>query len=142
MQPNPVAWLNDAPMRFPLAGGYVYLDSATQHPLAVGTRAAIERYLDGQVRGPVSGPETDYAIEQEVKSLFGRLVNALPTEVAFVPSTLAGENLVVAGIALRPSERHNIVTDELHYNGSLYLYQRLEETGIEIRLVKRRGWQR
>jgi selenocysteine lyase/cysteine desulfurase len=73
------------------------------------------------------------------KALFAKLINASPDEIAFVQSTTAGENLVVRSLGL-PSPGTNIVTDGLHFEGSLYLYDQLRRQGADVRIVKPRGW--
>ena len=54
-------------------------------------------------------------------------------------STTAGENLVVQALRL-PVAGANIVTDGLHFEGSLYLYDALRKRGADIRIVKPRNW--
>ena len=86
----------------------------------------IEQHLSHKVRGPradrlfIAEPEIE-----ELKALYGRLVNAKSTEVALVPSTLAGENVVAAGLGLHRGAG-NVVTDEFHYHGGTYIYRQLE----------------
>jgi selenocysteine lyase/cysteine desulfurase len=72
----------------------------------------------------------------EVKAMFASLVNARPSEISYVPSTTTGENLVVAGLGLPGGKAGNVVTDALHFEGSLYLYQSLQrERGLGVRIV-------
>jgi selenocysteine lyase/cysteine desulfurase len=77
--------------------------------------------------------------QAETKALFARLINASVDEIAFVPSTTAGENLVVQSLGL-PSANANIVTDGLHFEGSLYLYDALRRGGMDVRVVRPRDW--
>ena len=48
--------------------------------------------------------------------------------------------MIVAALGLHQPGRYNIVTDALHFEGSLYLYQELAKKGVEVRIVKPRGW--
>ena len=73
----------------------------------------------------------------QVKSDFARLINAPPSSISFVPSTVVGENLVVAGLDI-PHIKGNVVTDALHYESSTYLYRSLQTQGIDVRFVKPR----
>jgi selenocysteine lyase/cysteine desulfurase len=48
---------------------------------------------------------------------------------------MVGENLIVAGLGM-PAAGGNIVTDALHFEGSLYLYGELRRQGLDVRMVK------
>src|SRR5437016_2541120 len=98
----------------------------------------MKRYLDFKLKGPGGGREDFHEGRQdELKRLFAQLIHAKPSEISFVPSTLVGENLVVAGLGL-PGSKWNVVIDELHYEGSLYLYRSLQKTGLDLRIAKAR----
>jgi selenocysteine lyase/cysteine desulfurase len=101
---------------------------------------AMERYRAAKVRGPAAGADFAGSKLEEVKGLFARLIHAKPSEIAFVQSTMMGENVVASGLGLA-NNAGNVVTDELHYNGSLYLYKTLEKAGLDLRIVKHRDWQ-
>ncbi len=138
-------WLAGAPLRLPLQSEFpvthaeVCLNNARWHPLGVGARRAIDAYLDYKASG--GGAAADYGskIQQEAKTRFSALIGARPAEISFVPSTLAGENLVVAALGL-PVCGGNVVTDALHFEGSLYLYGELEKQGLDVRTVRPRNW--
>ena len=49
------------------------------------------------------------------KALFAELINAKPSEIAYVSSTSAGENLVVQALGLDRRFDGNVVTDGLHF---------------------------
>jgi selenocysteine lyase/cysteine desulfurase len=126
--------------RFPWVNEQTFLNPAGFHPISVESGRAMERYIAAKVRGPAAGAEFAGPKLEEVKALFARLINAKPSEIAFVQSTMMGENVVVAGLGI-PAGSGNVVTDELHYNGSLYLYKTLEKAGLDLRIVKHRDWQ-
>jgi hypothetical protein len=50
--------------------------------------------------------------------LFAGIINAKPTEIAYVSSTSAGENLVVQALELDRRRDGNVVTDSLHFEGA------------------------
>jgi selenocysteine lyase/cysteine desulfurase len=109
----------------------VYLDSGTMHPISLGAKAAVESYLEartfaGEGRGYFAGPT-----EKRVLDRFARLINASADEVCFVPSTTAGEHLVLASLDL-PASGGRIVTDTLHFFGSFYLYDELAKRGMDV----------
>jgi len=71
----------------------------------------------------------------EVKSQFAALINAKPSEISFVPNTSTGENLVVNGLGIIGSGG-NVVTDALHFDGSILHLQALErDHAVELRIA-------
>ena len=64
----------------------------------------------------------------DIKAQFAELINAKPTEIAFVPNTSTGENLVVNGLGLDRNVG-NVVTDALHFDGALVHLLELKATG-------------
>jgi selenocysteine lyase/cysteine desulfurase len=74
-----------------------------------------------------------------VKATFASLINARPSEISFIQSTMVGENLVVSGLGL-PRSGANIVTDALHFDGSMYFYGSLKARGFDVRIVKPKNW--
>jgi selenocysteine lyase/cysteine desulfurase len=124
---------------FPWGQNETFLNNAGWHPVGTHSIRAMQRYLEYKLRGPGADRDDAGAARQdEVKRLFGQLIHAKASEIAFVPSTLVGENLVVAGLGLAGSGA-NVVTDELHYEGSLYMYRSLQKAGLDVRVAKRRG---
>ena len=121
---------------FPLAEGRTYLNNAGYHPMSVQAARAVQDYLERRTEGP---KEPDWDVSARVKENFAALVNARPAEIAYVTSTMAGENLVVAGLGLARGGS-NIVTDALHFEGSLYLYDSLSARGVDVRVVRPREW--
>lgn len=125
---------------FPWAERETFLNNAGFHPLGVHSAKAARQYLDSTVKGPVPGtlPVGERQF-QEVKELYGKLIEAKPSEIAFVQSTLAGENIVAAGLGLNQGSG-NVVIDELHYHGGAHIYRMLQKTGLELRIIKQRDW--
>ena len=144
----PLAIAASEPPALPVKGQFVVdqyevcLNNARWHPMSLGARKAYTDYLEYKSRGvwtPPPGMNSPESIL--VRQSFATLINARPAEIAFVTSTTAGENLVVAALGLHAPGKGNIVTDALHFDGSLYLYGELARRGVEVRVVKPRGWQ-
>lgn len=126
---------------FPWAENETFLNNAGWHPMPRKSAQAMRAYLEYKVEGPGQGREMRQSGDQQkCRTLFARLINAQPSEIAFIPSTLVGENLVVAGLGI-PGGSGNVVTDELHYEGSLYMYKTLARDGLDLRIVKQREGQ-
>ena len=86
---------------FPWIENQTYINNAGVHPVSAPAARVIQQHLAYKVHGP--GPDRLFIGEpeiEELKVLYGRLINAKPTEVALVQSTLDGENVVAAGLGL------------------------------------------
>jgi len=124
------------------------LNAGRWHPLSNGARAAVDRYHEYKQRGiwdktdidKPADPTMHGGSQMEAKRLFAELIGASVDEVAFVQSTTAAENLVVRSLGL-PAAGKNIVTDGLHFDGSLYLYEAMRREGADVRVVRPRGWE-
>lgn len=112
-----------------------YLDSGTMHPIAIGAHQSVDAYL--RARDGTGGHYPTDEAETRVKANFARLINCDPTELAFVQSTTAGEQLVIAALDL-PRAGGRIVTDTLHFFGSFYLYEALARQGMDVAWVRPR----
>jgi selenocysteine lyase/cysteine desulfurase len=120
---------------FPVVDAEVCLNNARWHPASAGAMRAVQRYLDYKASG--GGAAADYggSLQARAKDLFAKLINAKTAEIAFVPSTTVGENLVASSLDL-PRAGGNVVTDALHFEGSLYQYGELAKQGLELRIAR------
>ena len=119
----------------------VCLNNARWHPMSRGAKQAVIDYLDYKAHGVVTQQGLTSPASIAVRQSFADLIGAKPSEIALVNSTTAAENLIVSGLGLHQPGKGNIVTDALHFEGSLYLYQELAKRGVDVRIVKPRGWQ-
>ncbi|MFO1402764.1 MAG: aminotransferase class V-fold PLP-dependent enzyme [Steroidobacteraceae bacterium] len=118
-----------------LDSGLAYLDSGSQHPLSIGGRAAVEAYLAKRMLDPAA---MGYALpDAAVREKFARLVNADADEIAYVQSTMSAEQMILRGLGL-PASRGHIVTDTLHFFGSLPLYEEMARQGARVSWVRER----
>jgi len=109
-----------------------YLDAAFIHPfgtfaLDAATAYAQAKHANPQVAGPGRNARRG-AVER-----FARLINARPEDIAVVPSTMDGENLVNATLRIGPGR--GVVTDALHYDASLALYGEHHRRGTPVGIV-------
>lgn len=118
----------------------VCLNNARWHPLSEGAAAGMERYIAYKKRGIWNPPDEVSETQTAVKAAFARLIGAKSSEVGYCNSTMAGENIVVNGLMDRLRAGGNIVTDGLHFEGSLYLYEALAKQGIDVRIVRPKEW--
>lgn len=120
---------------FALPEGLTYINGAYTHPMPVIAADAVRRNVDSRSR---PGPLTDGGSElpAQVKAQFAALINAKPSEIGFIPNTSTGENLVVNGLGLGQGGSSNVVTDALHFEGSILHLQALQRTrGLDVRMA-------
>ena len=116
----------------------IYLDAAFTHPLSGVAFAAGSDYLTLRRRDPQGVSPRRNARASAVER-FARLINAAPADIAIVPSTMEGENLINASLGIGPGA--GVVTDGLHYDASLALYGELQRRGAPLAIVRPRGGQ-
>lgn len=127
---------------FPWATRETYLNAATEHPIGIHSHRAMDEYLHALTYGPDSARNKfeNGELMKSVKEQFARLINAKPSEIGFVPSTQIGENLVLEGLNIQ-QRGANVVTNDLHYGGSLLNYRQRKNAGMDVRIVAHRDYQ-
>jgi selenocysteine lyase/cysteine desulfurase len=133
---------------FAIPPDQTYLNSAFIHPIPIAAAQAVHRYIETREFSRERWSGDDLAAK--VRAQFAALIGAEPAEISLVESTSRGENLVVNGLGIpsalarRSAEgakaAGNVVTDALHFEGSLILYGELKKRGLDVRLVKPRDW--
>ncbi len=125
---------------FPRAMNEVYLDAAAHMPLPRYTAEGMRRYMDFHMYGPGEG-RGEYAAKatKDAHVLFAKLIGAKPSEIAHAMCTKAGEAAVLNGLRIRESGG-NVVTNDLHYAGSVHDYIGRRKEGLDVRIVRHRDW--
>lgn len=109
-----------------------YLNSAATHPRPQGATELIRKAMEAELGdGPGFRPDPD-----RIRQTFATLVNVDPTEIVLVPSTQIGESWVGAAIGLSPEGRSHVVSDELHFTGSIEMYTDMAKRGLDVSWVK------
>jgi selenocysteine lyase/cysteine desulfurase len=122
---------------FAIPAGLTYINGAYTHPMPLVAAAAMRRYADARAAFQTDDV-TSGATSSGVKAAFASLINAKPSEISFIPNTSTGENLVVNGleIAEQAGRGINVVTDALHFDGSILNLQLLKrDRGLDLRIV-------
>lgn len=109
-----------------------FLNSAFTHPIPAPVSAAMEEYVRVRRTQPKRLWVTQ-DVENDAAALFARLVNVAPGDVAAVPSTMVGENLIAQALNLGPAA--GVVTDAFHYFASLALYGEMRKQGVTVSVV-------
>jgi selenocysteine lyase/cysteine desulfurase len=122
---------------FAIPAGLTYINGAYTHPMPIVAAAAMRRYADARSSFQTDDA-TSGALAARVKATFASLINAKPSEISFIPNTSTGENLVVNGLEIGEQARRgiNVVTDALHFDGSILNLQLLQrDRGLDLRIV-------
>jgi len=133
--------LADARDRFPRLQRDVYLNAAAGTPLSTFAEEALDRYREFWRYGGEDG-RADVAndVRVESRAVFAALIGASPAEVAWSHCTKAGEQLILDNLpALRSGG--NLVTNDLHFGGSLHNFLGLREQGLDVRIVRARDFE-
>lgn len=138
---RPEVDFNQIRAEFPWNEKQLFMNPAGWHPMRKSAIAAMHRYLDYKLNGPGEG-RAEYAAGQQdaARQRFAQLINAKPTEVAFVQSTLMGENITNLALGIVPGGPWNVVTDEFHYESAIYMYRSMQKLGLDLRVVKMKDW--
>lgn len=110
---------------------FTYLDAGSIHPMSLGARAALDKYLRYRTYDASADMLDMSAVEERVMKEYATLVGADVDELTFVQSTTMGENLVLQALEL-PRAGGRIVTDVLHFFGSFYTYGEMQKAGMDV----------
>jgi selenocysteine lyase/cysteine desulfurase len=117
----------------PVARKWAYFDHAAVAPLPQPTAAAISAWLQqATAEGDTVWPNWAAAVEN-TRRLAADLIQAQPGEIALVPNTTFGLNVVARGFPWR--EGDNVVVPENEFPSNLYAWMSLADIGVETRRV-------
>lgn len=121
---------------FPRAEREVFLNGAGGTPLSTFAETGLARYMDFIRFGPGEGRGAyRERVWTEVRGLFASLIGARESEIGLVGCTKAGEQLVIDHLAAVRAGG-NIVTNDLHFSGSLHNLEGLRRSGMDVRVVR------
>jgi cysteine desulfurase/selenocysteine lyase len=129
--------MHDFRAAMPLAAEFAYFDHAAVAPLCQPAAAAIERYAHEALHeGDTAWPRWAQAIER-LRLVAAQLIGATPAEIALVPNTTFGINLVAEGFPWRSGD--NVVVPSNEFPSNLFPWLNLHSRGVEVRQVAPRA---
>ncbi|MEW6129959.1 MAG: aminotransferase class V-fold PLP-dependent enzyme [Acidobacteriota bacterium] len=122
---------------FPVTENFIYFNHAAVCPLSTRVRDAM-RWLVDDVTTNGSSHFFDWCDRfEQVREAAARLVNARPSEIAFMKNTSDALSTVANGI--RWQEGDNVIATNVDFPTNIYPWMRLQQTrGIELKLVSER----
>lgn len=120
--------------QMPITRRYAYFDHAAVAPLPQPTADAINRWLSQATElGDTVWPEWAKQVEG-TRGAAARLINANAAEIALVPNTTSGINLVAQGYPWQAGD--NVVTLANEFPSNQYPWLSLASSGVETRRVE------
>src|ERR1700757_2203435 len=90
-----------------------YLNAAYVHPMNRQVRQAGADFFAARANRDVNRAWPGDNPRNQAVAKFAAFINADPNEIAVVPSTMEGENHLLAALGI--DESHGVVTDAYHY---------------------------
>ncbi len=122
---------------FPTTQRWAFFDHAAVSPLPAPSVAAMREYSDDMAVNGVLSFDRWFNRVEEIRKDAGRLLNADPLDVAFVPNTTAGIGFIAEGYPWQPGD--NVVTAAEEYPSNQYPWMNLSDRRVEVRAVPSRG---
>jgi cysteine desulfurase / selenocysteine lyase len=117
----------------PIASHWAYLDHAAVSPLPQPTADAISAWLQQAANdGDTCWQQWSAAVEN-TRRLAAELINAQPQEIALVPNTTFGLNVVARGFPWQLGD--NVVVPGNEFPSNLYAWMSLADIGVQTRQV-------
>lgn len=126
--------------RFARLDNEIFINAAGGTPLGAFAAAGLREYEELWRLGRDDGRGAAFGLMlDETRAGLARLIGAQPEEIALVQCTKQGEQIVLEGLpALRRGG--NVVTNDLHFGGSLHNLVGLRGAGVDVRIVRSSNW--
>jgi cysteine desulfurase/selenocysteine lyase len=122
---------------FPVRKNLVYFNHAAVAPLPRRVAGAIAAHNENARDRGAADWRRWYAAIEETREKVARFIGAGTGEIAFLPNTSWGLNLVAQAFPWKEGE--NVVTDDMEFPSNAYPWLALEKRGVECRLAKNRA---
>ena len=121
----------------PVANKWAYFDHACVAPIPQPAAVAIRKWCTESLEdGDVVWKGWEHQHEQ-LRQLTAKVINASEHEIALIPNTTFGINLVADGYAWQAGD--NVVLPAHEFPSNLYPWMALESRGVELRVVELDG---
>ncbi len=114
-----------------------YLNAAYVHPLNRQVRKAGDDFFAARANRDVNRAWPGDNPRNQAVAKFAAFIHADPHEIAVVPSTMEGENHLIAALGI--DQNKGVVTDAYHYSPSLVMYGELHKRGVPLTVVAPRN---
>lgn len=119
----------------PVSDRYAYFDHAAVGPIPLPAAEAIRRWTDQSLlQGDVCWPEWSGAAGR-LRNSTARLLSCQPKEIALIPNTTFGINMIAQGYRWGAPRTESVVVLSNEFSSNLLPWLALEKRGVEIRRV-------
>ncbi len=122
---------------FPVRRRLAYLNHAAVAPLPRRVAAAMVAHVEDVRDRGAAGWRDWYRRIDGTREKAARLLGAKPGEIAFLPNTSWGLNLVAQNFPWSPGD--NVVTDDMEFPSNAYPWMALAAREVECRMAASRG---
>lgn len=122
---------------FPVRRNLVYLNHAAVAPLPSRVADAMTAYVQNVRDRGAADWRRWYGMIESTRAKCARLIGAQPDEVAFLPNTSWGLNLVAQSFPCASGD--NVVSNDMEFPSNAYPWRMLGRRGVECRAAKSRG---
>jgi selenocysteine lyase/cysteine desulfurase len=123
--------------QFPVTKRWAFFDHAAVAPLSGAAARTLNEYADDYAENGQTAIYRWLAKVDAARDAAGRLLNADPLDVAFVPNTSAGVAIVAEGFPWKAGD--NVVVPAEEYPANQYPWMNLAHRGVEVRRIPSRG---
>jgi cysteine desulfurase / selenocysteine lyase len=122
---------------FPVRRNLLYLNHAAVAPLPRRAADAMTAHVQNARDRGAADWRAWYGSVETAREKAARLIHAAASEIAFVPNTSWGINLVALGFPFTAGD--NVVTTDIEFPSNAYPWRALAERGVECRVAKNRA---
>ena len=125
---------------FPAYTEGIYVNHAAVSPFSEITRKTLDVYQNKRSHLPVDVYPGILETKKQWKSQIVQLLNASsPDQIAFVPNTSFGLNMIATGLDWKPGDR--ILLNRMEFPSNIYPFMNLERLGVIIDWINVEGGQ-
>jgi selenocysteine lyase/cysteine desulfurase len=123
--------------QFPVTKSWAFFDHAAVAPLSVPAVSAMAEYAEDMAANGVVSEKHWTLRRDEIRTRAASLINADPSDIAFVANTTTGIGIVAEGFPWQVGD--NVVTAAEEYPSNQYPWMNLRDRGVDVRAVASRG---
>lgn len=112
----------------------IYLNNAATTPLARRVIDAMNEHLAQRSSTNINNWDWILGKKEELRELFGRVINADPQRIAILQNTTQGINTIVAGLDWR--EGDEVLLPENEFPANVYPFLNLRKKGVVVKFLK------
>ncbi len=121
---------------FPHLPEQIYLNHAGIAPLNSRSRQAMEKLLHLRNQEDIEFWPAALEEKEHLKTLIGQLIHAPASNIALVPNTSAGLNILALGLDWQPGDR--VLLNNFEFPSNVLPFRGLKRLGVELDFVEHR----